>query len=38
VSSGVEPICQGGTPLKGIDPEKIHHFVAAVRAADRQLA
>jgi phosphoribosylanthranilate isomerase len=39
VSSGVEADCQGGTPLKGIkDPEKIHHFVAAVRAADRQPA
>jgi phosphoribosylanthranilate isomerase len=39
VSSGVEADCPGGTPLKGIkDPEKIHHFVAAVRAADRQPA
>ncbi|HOF30734.1 MAG TPA: phosphoribosylanthranilate isomerase [Burkholderiaceae bacterium] len=39
VSSGVEADGPGGNPLKGIkDPEKIHHFVAAVRAADRQPA
>jgi phosphoribosylanthranilate isomerase len=39
VSSGVE--CDGpdGKPLRGIkDAEKIHRFVAAVRAADAQLA
>ena len=39
VSSGVEADGPGGNPLKGIkDPEKIHQFVTAVRAADRQLA
>lgn len=39
VSSGVEADAPGGGTLKGIkDPEKIHQFVAAVRAADRQLA
>jgi phosphoribosylanthranilate isomerase len=39
VSSGVELSCAGGATLKGIkDPEKIHQFVAAVRAADRLLA
>jgi phosphoribosylanthranilate isomerase len=39
VSSGVEADGPGGNPLKGIkDPEKIHQFVAAVRAADRHLA
>ncbi|MCJ0764262.1 phosphoribosylanthranilate isomerase [Variovorax terrae] len=38
VSSGVE-VSSGGTTLKGIkDAEKIHRFVAAVRAADPQLA
>jgi phosphoribosylanthranilate isomerase len=36
VSSGVE---RDGPGHKGIkDPEKIHQFVAAVRAADQQLA
>ncbi len=35
VSSGVELDGPDGKPLKGIkDPEKIHRFVAAVRAAD----
>jgi phosphoribosylanthranilate isomerase len=39
VSSGVEVSASGGTTLKGIkDPEKIHQFVAAVRAADKLLA
>ncbi|MDB5872694.1 MAG: N-(5-phosphoribosyl)anthranilate isomerase [Ramlibacter sp.] len=39
VSSGVEMAAAGGQTLKGIkDPEKIHQFVAAVRAADRLLA
>ncbi|HSV53199.1 MAG TPA: phosphoribosylanthranilate isomerase [Burkholderiaceae bacterium] len=39
VSSGVEVSAYAGGTLKGIkDPEKIHQFVAAVRAADRQLA
>ena len=39
VSSGVEADGPGGSTLKGIkDPEKIHQFVAAVRAADRHLA
>ena len=39
VSSGVEVSADGGTTLKGIkDPEKINRFVAAVRAADAQLA
>ncbi len=35
VSSGVEQTGPDGLPVKGIkDPEKIHRFVAAVRAAD----
>ena len=39
VSSGVEASAAAGAPLKGIkDPEKIHQFVAAVRAADALLA
>jgi phosphoribosylanthranilate isomerase len=39
VSSGVEVSAAGGATLKGIkDPEKIHQFVAAVRAADKLLA
>jgi phosphoribosylanthranilate isomerase len=39
VSSGVEVSAAGGGTLKGIkDPEKIHQFVAAVRAADNLLA
>ena len=39
VSSGVEVSATGGVTLKGIkDPEKIHQFVAAVRAADKLLA
>ncbi len=39
VSSGVEAVDVHGKPLKGIkDPEKIHQFVAAVRAADQHLA
>jgi phosphoribosylanthranilate isomerase len=39
VSSGVEVSASGGNTLKGIkDPEKIHQFVAAVRAADALLA
>jgi phosphoribosylanthranilate isomerase len=39
VSSGVEAQDAQGQPLRGIkDPEKINQFVAAVRAADRQLA
>ena len=39
ISSGVEAVDAAGMTLKGIkDPEKIHQFVAAVRAADRQLA
>jgi len=39
VSSGVEVDAPGGGTLKGIkDPEKIHQFVAAVRAADHHLA
>jgi len=39
VSSGVEALGPDGNVLKGIkDPEKIDQFVAAVRAADRQLA
>ena len=39
VSSGVEVSAHAGGTLKGIkDPEKIHQFVAAVRAADRLLA
>ncbi|MDO9166323.1 MAG: N-(5'-phosphoribosyl)anthranilate isomerase, partial [Rhodoferax sp.] len=36
VSSGVEMASPGSKGLK--DPEKINQFVAAVRAADRQLA
>ena len=39
VSSGVEAVDAQGRPQKGIkDPEKIRQFIAAVRAADRQLA
>jgi phosphoribosylanthranilate isomerase len=39
VSSGVEMSDHYGSPRKGIkDAEKINQFVAAVRAADRQLA
>ncbi len=39
VSSGVEVSATRGGTLKGIkDPEKIHQFVAAVRAADALLA
>ena len=39
VSSGVEADGPDGNTLKGIkDPGKIHQFVAAVRAADQQLA
>ena len=39
VSSGVEVIDAQGKPLKGIkDPQKIHQFVAAVRAADAHIA
>jgi phosphoribosylanthranilate isomerase len=39
ISSGVEALDASGLPRKGIkDPEKIHQFVAAVRAADKQLA
>jgi phosphoribosylanthranilate isomerase len=39
VSSGVEVSAERGGTLKGIkDPEKINRFVAAVRAADAQLA
>jgi phosphoribosylanthranilate isomerase len=39
VSSGVEVSASGGGTVKGIkDPEKIHQFVAAVRAADGLLA
>jgi phosphoribosylanthranilate isomerase len=39
VSSGVEVSAPGGGTLKGIkDATKIHQFVAAVRAADLQLA
>jgi phosphoribosylanthranilate isomerase len=39
ISSGVESVDAAGMTLKGIkDPEKIHQFVAAVRAADKQLA
>ena len=35
VSSGVEAVDTHGKPLKGIkDPDRIHQFVAAVRAAD----
>lgn len=39
VSSGVEATSPDGIPLKGIkDAEKIQRFVAAVRAADAQIA
>jgi phosphoribosylanthranilate isomerase len=39
VSSGVEADGPDGKPLKGIkDAEKIQRFIAAVRAADAQLA
>ena len=39
VSSGVEATDAQGNPLKGIkDHRKIHQFVAAVRAADAQIA
>ena len=39
VSSGVEVDGPEGKPIKGLkDAEKIHRFVAAVRAADAQLA
>ncbi len=39
VSSGVEVAAPGGGTLKGIkSAERIHQFVAAVRAADTQLA
>ncbi len=39
VSSGVEVSAERGGTRKGIkDPEKIHQFVAAVRAADKLLA
>jgi phosphoribosylanthranilate isomerase len=39
VSSGIEADVPGGGTLNGIkDPEKIHQFVAAVRAADQRLA
>jgi phosphoribosylanthranilate isomerase len=39
VSSGVEATDAQGKPQKGIkDPEKIHQFVAAVRAADRKFS
>ncbi|MGE8320966.1 MAG: phosphoribosylanthranilate isomerase [Comamonas sp.] len=39
VSSGVEMSGPDGQPVKGIkDADKIHRFVAAVRAADGQLA
>jgi phosphoribosylanthranilate isomerase len=39
VSSGVEASAGGGALLKGVkDPDKIHQFVAAVRAADALLA
>jgi len=38
VSSGVEADGPDGMPLKGIkDADKIHRFVAAVRAADAQI-
>ncbi|MOA07869.1 N-(5'-phosphoribosyl)anthranilate isomerase [compost metagenome] len=37
VSSGVEATGPDGRPLKGVkDADKIHRFVAAVRAADAQ--
>ena len=39
VSSGVEAVGADGRPCKGIkDADQIHRFVAAVRAADDQLA
>ena len=39
VSSGVEATGPDGHPVKGIkDADKIHQFVAAVRAADALLA
>ena len=39
VSSGVEAMDSAGAALRGIkDPEKMNQFVAAVRAADNQLA
>jgi len=39
VSSGVEADGPDGRPIKGVkDADKIHRFVAAVRAADAQLA
>lgn len=39
VSSGVEADGPDGRPVKGVkDADKIHRFVAAVRAADAQLA
>jgi len=39
ISSGVEAVDAQGLARKGIkDPEKINRFVAAVRAADQQLA
>jgi len=39
VSSGVEALDAAGNVLRGIkDPEKMNQFVAAVRAADNQLA
>jgi phosphoribosylanthranilate isomerase len=39
VSSGVEALDAAGNTLRGIkDPEKMNQFVAAVRAADTQLA
>ena len=39
VSSGVEKTGPDGQPIKGIkDADKIHQFVAAVRAADTRLA
>ena len=39
VSSGVESQAPDGRPLKGIkDADKIHRFVAAVRAADAQIS
>ena len=38
ISSGVEATGPDGQPLKGVkDADKIHRFVAAVRAADAQL-
>ncbi len=39
VSSGVEALDANGQPRKGIkDPQRIHQFVAAVRAADERFA